>query len=341
MAGIIAALFGGRSRPVDPDPLPGVGGYALGPGPNNASGFPGSTSSTRTFAGNNPRIAKIEADTNTGWDNALGVTTVLRQGSYRGDITGASLGGPRRTPTVRTPQTIAIEKLQTNDPTEFYGGPSDKTSPGNQTAGGNPLSDAYHSVRATETPATARQPIIATDIPGAQNVRNQVNYDYLAVPGQMHTYQSAGRADQAPVNRGGQATDGSPRPDQRATPVSVPSRFVFAGGGNQTWSMLREMPYGGRGDGARGADLNGHRFYATGQQQQFMNAGQGDYGVARERGRKRPVAFTMPAPWTANFYDTTDTVGTVDQPGPTTQSPDMVYVSPNAGRASNSTGRMG
>jgi hypothetical protein len=103
--------------------------------------------------------------------------------------------------------------------------------------------------------------------------------------------------------------------------------------------MLREMPYGGRGDGARGAALSGQRYYATGQRDQFGNAGQGDYGIARERGGKRPVSFTEPAPWSTNYYDTTDSVGTADTPGTNTQAPNQVYYSPSSGRAVNTTGR--
>jgi hypothetical protein len=101
------------------------------------------------------------------------------------------------------------------------------------------------------------------------------------------------------------------------------------------------MPYAGRGDGARGANLNGQRYYATGQADQFFNAGMGDYGIRRISGGgvSRPVSFTEPAPWTANFYDTTAEVGTTAAPGANAQSPNMVYVSPSGGRASNSTGR--
>jgi hypothetical protein len=186
-----------------------------------------------------------------------------------------------------------------------------------------------------------RQPVIGVGTPGSQNVRNDFALRYKAVPGQAHTYQSASRPDQAPVNRKGQNADGSVKPDQVSTPVTVPNRFVFPGGGNTTWFMLREMPYGGRGDGARGAQLSGQRYFATGQADQFWNAGQGDYGIARARGGKRPVSFSEPAPWSANYYDTTETVGTADAPGTPTQAPNMVYVSPSTGRASNGTGRRG
>lgn len=344
MAGLIAALFGGRKRPPDPDPLPGVGGYRMPRGQTGAGGFPGSTASRRTFGGRNPRTVGIRADTNTGWESGLSDTPQVRQSTYRGDEPRAALAGPRATPTVTTPQPVIAQRMQAT-PATFFGGPQLRTGPGNNTVGGNPLGRAQraggHSVRDTETAATGCEPVIGVGTPGAQNVRNTIAQRYKAVPGQEHTYMSAGRADQAPTTRNGQAGDGSARPDQRSSPVTVQSRFVFPGGGNLSWSVLREMPYGGRGDGARGAALSGQRYYATGQSDQFWNAGQGDYGIARARGGKRPVSFTEPAPWSANYYDTTESVGTTDAPGQATQAPNLVYVSPSAGRASNGTGRTG
>ena len=62
MAGLIRALFGGRTRPPDPDPLPGVGGYRMPTGRTGAGGFPGSTALTRTFGGRNPRTVGLRAD---------------------------------------------------------------------------------------------------------------------------------------------------------------------------------------------------------------------------------------------------------------------------------------
>lgn len=345
MAGLIAKLFGGASRPPDTNPVPGIGGYAQGAGPANQTGFPGSTSQTRTYKGNNPRQAKLRADTNSGWESGLGTTTVAQQSAYRGDVDGARIRNPRDTARVVTPQTLIQQLMQHWANGEFFGGPMLRTGPGNNTAGGNPLSPAQqaggHSGRDTTTPWIRAQPVIGVGTPGSENVRNSIALRYKNPAGQVHTYRSAARADQAPVNVGGQATDGNVHPERVTTEVSVPNRFVFPGGGNQTWSLLRQMPYTGRGDGARGAQLTGQRFYATGQAQQFWNAGQGDYGISRQRGGKRPVAFTEPGPWTANFYDTTSEVGTSDAPGTPTQSPDMVYTSPTSGRAKNSTGRMG
>lgn len=341
MAGLIAALFGGKSRPpVDTNPLPGIGGYQLGPGPANQTGFPGSTSQVRTFQGNNPRAVLVRADTNTGFEQALSDTPQTRQAASRGDVAGASTANPRATPAVTTRQPLLTVLMQAVTAT-FFGGPMLHTGEGNNTAGGNPGAGAAsaggHAQREATTPWIDAQPVIAVGVPGSSNVRNQIAERYKAVPGTARSYRSAARADQAPVNRGGQATDGNVRPDSATTDVTVLDRFVMFGGGNQTWALPREMPYGGRGDGARGADLSGQRYYATGQAGQFGNAGMGDYGIARKNGgdHKRPVSFETPAPWTANYYDTTSAV----QDGSTPQAPDLVYVSPTAGRAGNGTGR--
>jgi hypothetical protein len=164
--------------------------------------------------------------------------------------------------------------------------------------------------------------VISVGTPGSNNVRNEIAQRYKAMPGEVRAYKSAPNPGKGPV-----------------TEVEVLDRFRFPGNGVTTWSVEREMPYGGRGNGARGADLNGQRYYATGQGDQFVNGGQGDYGIGRERGGKRPVSFTQPAPWSGNFYDTTDSVGTSSAPGSNEQVPSAVYYSPSTGRASNGTGR--
>jgi hypothetical protein len=337
VAGLIAALFGGKAPPVPSSSQPGGGGYTPGPGPTGAQGFPGSTSLTRTMPGLNPRRAKVRSDTNTGFEQALSTVNQVRQvsakfGQARPDA------NPRATPRVATPQPLLTAIMQATPATNL-GGPMDVTGPGNHTAGGHPLSGAAsqggHSERATTTPWTKAQPIIARDIPGSQNVRNQIAQRYKAVPGQLHTYKSKYRGDLPPVNPTGQASDGNVHPERGVTEVTVPSRFVMWGGGSQTWSVQREMPYGGRGDGARGAQLTGQRYYAAGQQDQFWNAGQGDYGISRKLGgdHKRPVSFTQPAPWTGQFYDTTPGVAQSSA----AQAPDLVYVSPQARRVNTAT----
>jgi hypothetical protein len=348
MAGLIARLFGGKPSPaVDMEPAPGIGGYHLGTGPAGQTGFPGSTAQTRTFPSNgrspySPRAAKINADYDSDANNRSGTTADVRQASYRGDVGGARTASPRSTPRVATPQSVIRQTMQNNSAAEFYGGPALKTGPGNLTAGGQPLSAAAqaggHSAIQTTTPYSDAQPEIG-GAPGSENVRNSIALRYKAAPGEMHTYKSHPRPDQAQVNPGGQATDGNVNGIGITQDVTVPSRAVFE---QITWAVLREMPYGGRGDGARGADLNGQRYYAAGQAGEFLNAGQGDFGIARQNGsgNKRPVSFTQPAPWTANYYDTTNSVGTADNPNQQPeQQPQAVYYSPGGLRASNSTGR--
>jgi hypothetical protein len=358
MAGLIARLFGGKPSPaVDMEPAPGIGGYHLGPGPANQSGFPGSTSQTRTFPGRNPTQigapdwTGIKAQTNFGFDQAMGTTPEIRQASYRGTFGrgGGQGNSPRSAPVVdNIPQTAMRQSLQHNAPNEFYGGPMLKTGPGNDTAGAYINRTGATNMglqpadqRDTTTPWIYAQPQISGNVPGGQNVRNGTAQRYKNAPGDVHVYKSAPRADQAPVNAGGQATDGNVHPDAAVQDVAVPNRAVFP---EITWSVLREMPYGGRGNGARGADLNGQRYYASGQGDQFWNAGQGEYGIERVRGsgNKRPVAFTQPAPWNAQFYDTTADVGTQDSPNSSpAQQAQAVYYSPGGLRASNSTGRTG
>lgn len=352
MAGLIAKLFGGKPSPaVDMEPAPGIGGYTLGAGPANQTGFPGSTSQVRTYPSNgrapySPRAAKINADYDSDANSRPGTTPETRQASSRGDIPGAATASPRSTSIVVTRQTLIRQTMQNNSPAEFFGGPALHTQEGNDTAGGQPLSGAAqaggHSVIDTTTPYSRAQIQVGGGTPGAENVRNAVAERYKNPGGQLHTYNSAPRADQAAVNPGGQATDGNVDRVGVTQPVTVPNRYFFDG--LTSWGVLREMPYGGRGNGARGADLNGQRYYATGQQDAFLNAGQGEFGVARlgGSGNKRPVSFTQPAPWTANYYDTTASVGTTDNPNATpAQQPNAVYTSPGGLRASNSTGRTG
>lgn len=332
MAGLIQALFGGKTRPPEPDPLPGQGGYAMPPGPAGQDGFPGSTSATRTFTPRNTGVAKLPP---RGGVPLRGVQTT--RSSYRGDQQNPvePPRSPRATGLVTTERSEAVDELQTNSGAEFYGGPALKTGPGNNTAGAHPLSESRraggHSMIDTTTPYSKAQPVIGTNIPGAQNVRNTRAQNYKAKPGTIHGYKSAPRADQAQLAPG----DGGAGLGPITTDVSVQTRFVFPGGGNQTWAVLREMPYGGRGNGARGANLNGQRYYAAGQSDQFLSNRSGDYGIARQRGHRRPVSFTQPAPWTADFYDTTADV----QSGAADQSPDAIYVSPLPARPNTATRR--
>ena len=142
MAGLIAALFGGKSRPQDnTNPVPGIGGYAMGPGPAGQSGYPGSTGATRTMRGRNARLAKVRSDTNTGWESGLGSETITQQASYRAETHGSRIVSPRQTQQVTTPKGQLRQGMQ-GVPGEFYGGPILHTGPHNTPAGGNPMGGA-------------------------------------------------------------------------------------------------------------------------------------------------------------------------------------------------------
>ena len=345
MAGLIAALKK-RKAPATPwDPAEaGMGGARQGVSRTGDAGYPGSTSATRTFRGAGPRDVKLRSDSVVGFDQGFeGEDT--RQASR---TWAEGNRNPRDTPPVTTPQPRAVGSLRRN-PNEWFGGlplRSDAIAPATHAAGSglNPLQGAAaaggHSTYDTETPRTSRQPDISGGVPGSNNVRNEIAQRWKNPPGIMHTYQSRPRPDQKPK---GLNTDGNSWWSS-STPVTVLNRFKWGGpdGGVQTWSVQRQMPYGPgeRGGGARGADLNGTRYYAEGPPV-AVNAGLGDYGVARLRGdkTKRPVSFTEPAPWTAQFYDTTASVGSADSPGPGGQAPNAIYVSPEVPRGLNSTGR--
>lgn len=299
MAGLISRLFGGLQRPPETDPLPGVGGYSMPPGPAGQTGFPGSTGSTRTFSPHNTAAAKLPV--------RGGVNT----GLIRAELQGT--------------------------PATNKGGPTDKTVPGNQTAGGHPLSGSAavggHSEIDTTTPYSRAQRQISRDVPGAANVRNTRAQSYKAVPGQVRGYRSAPRADQATLA----PSEGGAGLGPTTTEVTAVSRFVFDGGGVETWDVDRRIPYTGRGSGLRGAQLDGNRYYAAGQYDQFVSAESGKYGVARLAGPKRPVNFTQPAPWTGNYYDTTEQVEQNTAP----QMPSAVYVTPVPARPNTAARRAG
>jgi hypothetical protein len=341
VAGLIAKLSLRRREPDPYDPnLAGRGGYTDAPGPAGQTGFPGSTSATRVNNGKSPRDVEIASDSNVGFDQGFDGEQVRQIGRHYGE----GWANPRETGWVSTPQPRTIASLRKGRGEWFGGMPlrSDAVAPANHVVGQNPLMGAAaaggHSTYDTETPRTSRQPNISGGVPGSNNVRNTIALRYQNPPGLFHTYKSAPRPDQGdagPAESGNGGGRWGPAPE-----VTVQSRFVWDGGGVQTWSVQRQMPYNGRGDGARGADLNGTRYYAEGPPV-ALNAGLGAFGVARLRGpNHRPVYFNEPAPWTAQYYDTTASVGTPDAPGPGGQAPQNVYTSPEFGRGGlNSTGR--
>ena len=240
MAGMIKRLFGGQSRPPNPEPLPGQGGYAYPRGPYGETGMPGSTSASIPThgqgAGDIQHQDELVTENQDNWNN-------LPPGNWQGDVTW-------RFPVIG----------RTYNDTEIYGDPS-----------------------------------ISQNVPGNQNQRNTKFYK-----------------------------------GRRAAPDGQ-NRYVYNGlnGGQETWAFDRNMPFP---RGYRGARLSGLRYYADADQFQSQ---EGHFGIVRANGpRHRPTTFAEPAPWTTNYYDTTESVGTAADPGSGGQQANMVYVSPEVPRQS-------
>jgi len=118
---------------------------------------------------------------------------------------------------------------------------------------------------------------------------------------------------------------------QKAAPDGV-NRYVFGGinGGAESYAVDRRIPYriharppGYRGDSSvRGGDLSGQR-YTMAAAQNLNQGGNGSFGISRQRGpNHRPVTFTRPGPWSANYYDVAPDTGT--------NAPNMIHLSPVA-----------
>ena len=155
MAGLIAALFGGKSSTPHTDVETGVGGYQAGPGPTGQYGFPGSTALTRTNQSLSPRGAQVRSDTNYGFEQALSTRDQTRQASPRGD-NARDYTNPRLTPKVRTPQPLLTAVMQ-ETPATNLGGQLDKTQAGARTIGGNPMRESAREGGHDQHPSAARR----------------------------------------------------------------------------------------------------------------------------------------------------------------------------------------
>lgn len=276
------------------DPNPGIGGYVHARGPYGEGGYPGSTTDTRT--------------------NPPGAAEKLHDGDWnRGE--GTHLRSP-----ARKWQNFLVQQERVNIPGSENGGipfhgPASAVNP--------------DRVRDTED---RHLQVISKDIPGNNNQRNAVYQGgRKAQPGIEHTYK--------PAPNLGNYSDYSE--------VTVPNRHVYGGinGGTDTIQdrlQNRRMPYTGhdgfRGDlghargSVRGAILDGARFYQKPDTELNQGGRFGAYG-ARENVLHRPTVFQEPAPWSAQYYDTTSSVGGPDNPGQPAVVQN-VYVSPSVERKS-------
>src|SRR6266478_1564193 len=275
-------------------PLPGIGGYDYPRGPYGATGFPGST----------PASPRTHQQDSGGRDDRQ-LTVTANQAEW-------ALLPPRR-------------------------------------QDGTPAQPRARQRRST-SPEQRMTPVIG-GAPGSANVRNTVAQRYKARPGLVRAYQPAPNPGKTGAHLNGPSQyhpgtmihghpDGKPVPGMDANPgappsVIVPSRYVSEEGSQEGYAVDRPLLFAQGGPPAaypdsfvrstgnhhlRGGRLTGQRYFGAVRDQQRIGLPSDSYGIARARGpRHRPVGFTPPQPWTANYRDSA--------PGEDPAS-DMIHVSP-------------
>lgn len=283
-------------------PLPGIGGYDYPRGPYGATGFPGSTTAA---------ARPHQQDAGGRKDRQLTVT---------GNQAEWALLPPRR-PDGTPSQPRARYRV-----------------------------DGARAVFST-APERRETPVIGGS-PGSQNVRNSIAQRYKARPGLVRGYRPSPNPGKTGARLNGPSQyhpgttvhghpDGKPVPgmDSNTGPgptVTVSSRYVSLEGSQEGYAMNRPLLFTRGGTPApypdswvrstgnhhlRGGRLTGQRYFGAIRDQQKIGLPSDSYGIARARGpRHRPVAFTPPTPWTANYRDSA--------PGEEPAS-DMIHVSPS------------
>ena len=277
-------------------PLPGIGGYDYPRGPYGSTGFPGSTPAS-------PRVHPQGAGGRK--DRQLTVTGNQAEWVLL----------PARRPDGTPAQPRARSRLRSTGPER------------------------------RETP-------VIGGAPGSQNVRNTYAQRYKAVPAAVRAYRPspnpgktgarlAGPAQYHPGTTIYGAPDGKPVPgmDSNTGPsatVVVQSRYVSPEGAQEGYAMNRPLLFTKGGTPAaypdsyvrstgnhhlRGGRLTGQRYFGAIRDQQRIGLPSDSYGISRARGpRHRPVGFTPPQPWTANYRDS------APEEAPAS---DMIHVSPS------------
>lgn len=317
MAGLIARLLGGTPDPTRPGA--GEGGYTYPRGPMGQTGYPGST----------PQTWQTKSQVPGDGDRKLGPP---RQVRHRGNITfpgpddviGPDDGGGQGPQQDVTANQQAWAAQPPRDPS---GQPQQPIGDGLAHGTGPGLQRDDTQVRHVSSTA----PELGLGVPGNQNQRNTRYYGgRQAAPG----------LTSSPAYNGGGPHAAPVLPFTDPLAEAGENRFVYKGGGVESYEIEREIPYSIHARPAaytgapsnRGAELSGERYYAPALRRgAFANAGQGRYGQRKKEGPlHRPTTFTQPAPWSANFYDTS----AGEQQGTQKQAADMVYVSPAPARSS-------
>jgi hypothetical protein len=313
MPGVIARLLGGTPDPNRPGA--GEGGYTYPRGPMGQTGYPGSA----------PQAPPTKSQVPGDGDRKLGPPRRVRHRanitiSAPDDVIGPEDGGGQG---LQQDVTANQQAWAAQPPRAPSGQP--QQPPAIITGTGTEADRDYTTVR--HIAATAPQ--LGTGIPGNQNQRNSRYYGGR---------QAAAGLPSSPAYNGGGPFPAPVQPDLDPVAEAGENRFVYQGGGVQSWEVERDIPlrvharpaaYTGAPSN-RGADLSGERAFWTGLPEIQVNAGAGKYGQRKKEGPlHRPTTFRQPAPWSANFYDTS----AAEQQGTQKQAADMVYVSPAPARS--------
>lgn len=318
-------------------PLPGVGGYDYPRGPFGATGFPGST----------PGAPHVHTQ---GPDGRLDRQLTAIEVWARDTGPEALDPGPVRVPKPQTPYgQVRFTPGSTQPASRFVRGDGTPRQPTARTG--------------AETRPERRMTPVIGGAPGSQNVRNTIAQRYKARPELIRAYRPAPNPGKTGAALNGPSQyhpgvfsygnpDGKPVPGMDSNPgtgtVTVQSRFVSAEGSQEGYAVDRPLMFarGGvapypdsyvRSTGVhhlRGGRLTGQRYFGALRDQQRIGLESDSYGIARARGpRHRPVSFTPPAPWTANYYDVPADMSV--------QPSDMVHTSPSRGRRATNKPRRG
>jgi hypothetical protein len=315
MPGVIARLLGGTRDPGRPGA--GEGGYTYPRGPMGQTGYPGST----------PQAPQTKSQEPGDGDRKLGPPRRNRHGVNR---------TPNPNPDIIDPDSGGGQGLQqdvsanqaawASQPPRMPSG--EPLQPPAMITGTGTEADRDYTVTRH---IAGSAPVLGRGVPGNQNQRNTRYYGGRQA--------AAGLQSSAAFNGAGPGLPAPVQPHVSPVPEAGENRTVLWGGGVQSWEVERQMPlrvharpaaYHGAPSN-RGADLSGERYFLSGQPEIQLNAQQGRYGQRKKEGPlHRPTTFSQPAPWSANFYDTS----AAEQQGTSKQAADMVYVSPAPARSS-------
>jgi hypothetical protein len=309
-----------------------VTGYAYPPGRWGQTGYPGSTPAARPT---HTQGASGRKD-----PNYLNRPTITASG-IRARDTGPEFNDPGPVEVPRPQPPYSRQRFR----------PGTSPEPGNTfiSPSGAPRRPKARNQRLATGFERRMSPVIGLfGMTEPKNVRNTTAQDWKAVPGQVRAYKPAANPGKTGAHLNGPSfyhptqnvrgtQDGAPIPGIThaldGAEVNVLDRAVFGDTAETSsyYAMNRPavfsklgypaFPPGYEGDyHIRGGRYDGTRYFGPLEDQQEIGLPSDAYGRHRALGpNHRPVRFSLPAPWTANYYDVAAPAGAT--------SPDMIHQS--------------